>query len=326
MNWPDPLSDAGPAAIVSDRSAREASAILTSGRAESHGATREASLSQRSRGLLRGFELHRLRYLPMDGASRPSPSGRTRRASTISRKPPRRESGPSWRWSRARRGRSGRGSSTTWRRPSRLSPIAFTTTCSTPAFTASRASERRAISSRGSRGNVLVDSPRFTRPLVRRLEDLGGVALMFLTHRDDVADHQKFREHFGCDRVMHERDLGHGTRGIERPIRGEDPVALDSDLLVIPTPGHTRGSACLLHRSEFLFTGDHLAWSESRGHIYAFRSACWYDWATLVRSSEKLLPYSFEWLLPGHGRRCHFPRERMAKEMDKALHWMREAA
>jgi glyoxylase-like metal-dependent hydrolase (beta-lactamase superfamily II) len=175
-------------------------------------------------------------------------------------------------------------------------------------------------------GNVLVDSPRFTMPLVRRLEDLGGVSRMFLTHRDDVADHRKFREHFGCERVMHERDLGHGTRDIERPIGGEDSVALDSDLVVIPTPGHTRGSACLLYRDEFLFTGDHLAWSESRGHIYAFRSACWYDWGTLVRSSEKLRSYSFEWILPGHGRRCYFPRERMAAEMEKALRWMREAA
>ncbi len=176
------------------------------------------------------------------------------------------------------------------------------------------------------KGNVLVDSPRFTMPLVRRLEDLGGVALMFLTHRDDVADHRKFREHFSCERVMHARDLGHGTREMERPIDGDDPLALDSDLLVIPTPGHTRGSACLLYRDEFLFTGDHLAWSESRGHIYAFRSACWYDWETLVHSSEKLAAYSFEWILPGHGRRCHFPRERMASEMQKALRWMGDAA
>jgi len=175
-------------------------------------------------------------------------------------------------------------------------------------------------------GNVLVDSPRFTLPLVRRLEDLGGIALMFLTHRDDVADHRKFREHFGCERVLHERDLGPGTRDIERPLGDDDPVRLDDDLVVIPTPGHTRGSACLLYRNEFLFSGDHLAWSETRGHIYAFRSACWYDWATLVRSSEKLSAYAFEWILPGHGRRCHFSAGRMASEMEKALRWMREAA
>jgi hypothetical protein len=37
-------------------------------------------------------------------------------------------------------------------------------------------------------GNWLIDSPKFVAPLVRRLESLGGVAHIFLTHRDDVAD------------------------------------------------------------------------------------------------------------------------------------------
>src|SRR5205823_754390 len=35
-------------------------------------------------------------------------------------------------------------------------------------------------------GNWLVDSPKFVTPLVRRLEQLGGVSKIFLTHRDDV--------------------------------------------------------------------------------------------------------------------------------------------
>lgn len=41
-------------------------------------------------------------------------------------------------------------------------------------------------------GNVLVDSPRFTAPLVRKMEEMGGVKLMFLSHQDDIADHAKF--------------------------------------------------------------------------------------------------------------------------------------
>ena len=40
-------------------------------------------------------------------------------------------------------------------------------------------------------GNILVDSPRFASPLVRRIEEMGGVALMFLSHRDDIADHAR---------------------------------------------------------------------------------------------------------------------------------------
>src|SRR5437762_602333 len=36
-------------------------------------------------------------------------------------------------------------------------------------------------------GNVLVDSPRFASQLVRRIEALGGVSMLYFTHRDDVA-------------------------------------------------------------------------------------------------------------------------------------------
>lgn len=172
-------------------------------------------------------------------------------------------------------------------------------------------------------GNILVDSPRFTRPLVRRLEELGGVRTMFLTHRDDVADHGKFHSHFRCERVMHERDASGSARTIERRIEGRDPVRLDGEVVLIPVPGHTPGSTCLLYRDRFLFSGDHLAWSESLERVYAFRSACWFDWNELVRSTTRLSSHRFEWILPGHGRRCHFPRRDMVRQIELCLEWMR---
>ncbi len=52
-----------------------------------------------------------------------------------------------------------------------------------------------------------MDSPRFAPPLVKRLEEMGGVDYMYLTHRDDVADHQKFHQHFGCDRILHKKEI-----------------------------------------------------------------------------------------------------------------------
>ena len=97
-------------------------------------------------------------------------------------------------------------------------------------------------------GNVLVDSPRFASPLVRRIRELGGVKTMFLTHKDDVADHAAFAREFGCERVMSEAD-GAVRLGIERVIEGEEDARLDDDLLVIPTPGHTRGHQVLLFTS-----------------------------------------------------------------------------
>ena len=155
------------------------------------------------------------------------------------------------------------------------------------------------------RGNVLVDSPRAAGPLLKELERRGGIATMFLTHRDDVADHEAFRKRFGCERVLHADDATAGTRGLERLWTGTEPEPLAPDLLAIPTPGHTRGHAVLLYRDRYLFTGDHLAWSRRRGRLVAFRDACWYSWADQIRSMERLLDFSFEWVLPGHGAWQH---------------------
>lgn len=168
-------------------------------------------------------------------------------------------------------------------------------------------------------GNVLVDSPRFTRRLVRRLEELGGVRTMFLTHRDDVADHARFRDHFGCERILHAADVRPSTRDVERRIEGDEPVALDAETLLIPVPGHTPGSTCLLWRDRYLFTGDHLWWSDDRGRLVASRSVCWYDWDEQVASVRRLAGYSFEAVLPGHGRRCRFPRGEMAARLAELL-------
>ena len=171
-------------------------------------------------------------------------------------------------------------------------------------------------------GNVLVDSPRFAPPLAKQLEEMGGVKYMYLTHQDDVADHQKFREHFGCDRILHRDEITASTRDVEIKLTGEEAIALTPDLLIIPVPGHTKGHTVLLHQ-QFLFTGDHLAWSYRLKQLYAFRRHCWYSWSELVKSMGKLTDYSFEWVLPGHGRRYRDDTETMQQELKKCLEWMK---
>jgi glyoxylase-like metal-dependent hydrolase (beta-lactamase superfamily II)/ferredoxin len=150
-------------------------------------------------------------------------------------------------------------------------------------------------------GNILVDSPRYASQLVKKIERMGGVSRMFLTHRDDVADHARFAKKFEMERVMHAAD-GAVRYGVERIIEGDEAARLDDELTIIPVPGHTRGHMVLLYRDKYLFTGDHLAWSPARETLTAFRSACWYSWTEQIHSMEKLLDYSFEWVLPGHGR------------------------
>ena len=171
-------------------------------------------------------------------------------------------------------------------------------------------------------GNVLVDSPRFTPPLVKRIEEMGGIQYLYLTHQDDVADHQKYAKHFGCKRILHTDDINNGTRGVEIQLSGSEVMQLEPDLLIIPVPGHTKGHTVLLYKNQFLFTGDHLAWSDHYHQLIAFRNACWYSWSELTKSMRKLTNYSFEWVLPGHGRRYHTDAETMQQQLQQCIEWM----
>ena len=175
-------------------------------------------------------------------------------------------------------------------------------------------------------GNLLIDSPRWNEGLARRIEELGGARWMLLPHQDDVADPARYAERLGLERAIHAADAAALGGPAELVLRGTEPAAIAPGVLAIPTPGHTRGSTCFLVDGHALFTGDHLAWSPGRGHLYAFRDACWFDWETQTRSMERLLEHSFAWVLPGHGRQARFSAERMRAELERCIAWMRAAA
>ena len=169
------------------------------------------------------------------------------------------------------------------------------------------------------RGNVLIDSPRFSTPLVKRIEKMDGIRSMFLTHRDDVADHEKWAARFKAERVMHRDDVGRSLTGIERILTGGEAIRLDKELLAIPTPGHTRGHTVLLYRERYLFSGDHLWWSDAYKSLHASQRVCWYSWQQQIQSMERLLDYRFEWVLPGHGRRVHLSDSVMREELKQCV-------
>jgi glyoxylase-like metal-dependent hydrolase (beta-lactamase superfamily II)/ferredoxin len=171
-------------------------------------------------------------------------------------------------------------------------------------------------------GNILIDSPRFATHLVKRIEAMGGVRQMLLTHRDDIADHELFRKKFGCERIMHAND-GARSIGVERVIEGDDEFDLDKEITIIPTPGHTRGHVVFLYRRKFLFTGDHLAWSPERQTLTAFRSVAWYSWAKQTESMHRLLDHEFEWVLPGHGSIARDTAQNMRYHLQSCIDWMK---
>ena len=173
-------------------------------------------------------------------------------------------------------------------------------------------------------GNWLIDSPRYVEHLVRRFEQAGGVSRIFLTHSDDVADAAKYAARFGSRRIIHRLELSSQPEA-EIVLDGKDAVRLAPEFLAIPTPGHTRGHCVLLYKERFLFTGDHLWWSRSRGRLNASRSVCWYSWPEQVASMAALRGYSFEWVLPGHGERVRLPAEEMRRQLKSLVEIMQAA-
>lgn len=169
--------------------------------------------------------------------------------------------------------------------------------CSPDSFGASAWFVRR------PQGNVLVDAPRFTAALVEPLAARGGVDHVVLTHRDDVADADRWAERFGA-RVWIHRDDARAAPYATDVIDGSDDVEVQPGLVAVPTPGHTRGSVVFVLDGRYAFTGDSLAWSHERADLIAFRSACWWSWPEQTRSLERLAAtHRFAWVLPGHGAR-----------------------
>lgn len=171
-------------------------------------------------------------------------------------------------------------------------------------------------------GNWMVDAPRFLPHMVKRIDAMGGLKWIFLTHRDDVADAAAYAKKFGARRIIHRDDLKAAPEA-EEILAGIEPKVLQSGYLAIPTPGHTRGHSVLLYRNRYLFSGDHLWFSRKTGRLGASHSVCWYSWAEQIHSMERLLNHPFEWVLPGHGRRGQLSATRMRQALSQLVAQMR---
>lgn len=171
---------------------------------------------------------------------------------------------------------------------------------------------------RHAAGNWLVDSPKFVKPLVQQLEALGGVDQIFLTHRDDVADAERYAEHFHSRRIIHRDELASQPTA-EIVLDGDGPWNLHPDFLAIATSGHTKGHCVLLFANRFLFTGDHLDWDRDEQRLSASENYCWYSWPNQIGSMERLAEYHFEWVLPGHGQSVQLPASEMQRHMKRLV-------
>jgi glyoxylase-like metal-dependent hydrolase (beta-lactamase superfamily II)/ferredoxin len=166
-------------------------------------------------------------------------------------------------------------------------------------------------------GNLLVDSPRYTGRLVDRISELGGLAHVLLSHRDDVADADRYAARFGARVWIHEADADAAPYATDI-LRGDEVVAVAPGLRAIPVPGHTRGSVVFEDDRGHLFTGDSLAWNGPREGLDVFGSATWYSWTGLAESMARLAGVArFSWVLPGHGKWGHADAEEMTRQLGR---------
>ena len=166
-------------------------------------------------------------------------------------------------------------------------------------------------------GNWLVDSPRYIKHLIDWFEQRGGITHIFLTHKDDIADADKYAAHFGAKRIIHVADAD-AAPDAEWILDGADSIQLADGCRAIPVPGHTPGSMALLYNEKFLFTGDHLWWNPHQQALGAPQRLVWRA-KVLMASLQKLLSYRFEWVLAGHGDRVKLPVETMRNRLQALL-------
>jgi glyoxylase-like metal-dependent hydrolase (beta-lactamase superfamily II) len=100
---------------------------------------------------------------------------------------------------------------------------------------------------------------------------------------------------------------------------------IGDDVLILHTPGHTRGHLCLLYTPDrVLFTGDHLAGpyphnTQGLGELTLTDEFVKYDLGQQGASMELLMQHDWTLVLPGHGRPVRFSddshRVRAVQEM-----------
>ena len=144
-------------------------------------------------------------------------------------------------------------------------------------------------------------------PLARRLAKFTGGQLLGLPPPDDGRQDTTFAPQ-------------------HQPLDGERLSVGESRLIAIHTPGHASNCVCyLLEHDRLLFTGDHVL--EGVSPVILPPDG---DMSAYLSSLDRLMPYDFECIAPGHGGVMEHGKEilaalrahRLARE-EKVLHSLR---
>jgi len=150
----------------------------------------------------------------------------------------------------------------------------------------------------GEKSSFMVDVPEYIEQNIEFIHSRPIPEFIFLTHRDDVADAEMFRESFGSKLIIHKSE----KYVINSPDITFSEYYDVGGTRIIHTPGHSPGSSSLFFRGgRIMFTGDHI--TADRGKPVAEDFSWTFDYELQLKSARKLLEYDFEYILAGHGGR-----------------------
>ena len=150
--------------------------------------------------------------------------------------------------------------------------------------------------------NILIDCPAWNEANQNFLRSLGGVRLLFLTHRGGIGKTQEIQETFGCEILVQEQEA-YLLPGL-RVATFQHNFTLSSLAQAIWTSGHSPGSSCLYYSGEggILFSGRHLL-PNSLGEPVPLRTAKTFHWPRQIKSVQSLrdrfTPETVQYICPG---------------------------
>ena len=148
-------------------------------------------------------------------------------------------------------------------------------------------------------GNLMVDSPRYTRSLTEAIDSLGGIKHVLLSHRDEVADADKWGSRYDARVWIHQDDADAAPYATD--VTTGDQI-VDEGVSSIHSPGHTKGHVAYHVDNRWLFTGDALFWNHRRQELDVTAKQTWYSWKTLADSMDSIATLNVEWVFPAHGK------------------------
>lgn len=148
---------------------------------------------------------------------------------------------------------------------------------------------------------ILFDLPTYSQELKSLLQVYKKPINAILSHGScGISDGSKWQKGLGIKVYLHEADKHSNWLRMKPDILYTDIPYFDKSIEIIHTPGHSKGSICLLEKtSNTLFVGDTVGGKKDEIRDFTIEDHN-DDIGQRIESCRKLLEYDFESILPFH--------------------------